>query len=265
MKIIFLLGAAFSVYMFYALVSIHDEFLSWWNVLNLILLIVTFLCAWGLWKRKHWALFLSLFLAVAAFGFGILATLSSTGLALFLMVTVAGVLYALRRRPVGTTIVISLLGMLAVLLVVAFGFTATTANLFSTLSSGKLGSNSFENRVAADAVSIGIVGETYGLGAGLGSTRSSSLFASLPANIGLVGAAIFGVLVYRAISFRSTDVVEWQARWGLLALLAAAALAVPDISLTLLWVAIALATPGRSAAMPAREDRHPVSTAWIRT
>ena len=70
MKIIFLLGTAFSVYMFYALVSIHDQFLSWWNVLNLILLIVTFLCAWGLWKRKHWALFLSLFLAVAAFGFG---------------------------------------------------------------------------------------------------------------------------------------------------------------------------------------------------
>lgn len=70
MKIIFLLGAAFSAYLFYALVSIHDRLLSWWNVLNLALFIVTLLCAGGLRNRRRWAFFLSLILAVAALGFG---------------------------------------------------------------------------------------------------------------------------------------------------------------------------------------------------
>ena len=70
MKIIFLLGAAFSVYAFYVLVPIHDQFLTWWNVFNALLLIVTFLCAWGLWKRKRWSLPLSFLLALGAFGFG---------------------------------------------------------------------------------------------------------------------------------------------------------------------------------------------------
>lgn len=40
------------MYLFYALVSLHDRFLSWWNVLNLALFIVTLLCAWGLCEEK---------------------------------------------------------------------------------------------------------------------------------------------------------------------------------------------------------------------
>ena len=70
MKIIYLLGAAFSIYMFYALFAIHDQLLTWWNLLNIFLLILTLICAWGLWKKKSWALVLSFLLALGALGLG---------------------------------------------------------------------------------------------------------------------------------------------------------------------------------------------------
>ena len=69
-KTFVLLGAAFGGYVVYALVAITDRLLSWWTPLHAAISIALVICVWGLWKAKRWAWRLSLFLALAAFGFG---------------------------------------------------------------------------------------------------------------------------------------------------------------------------------------------------
>jgi len=64
------LGLAFGIYVCYALVSITDKLLSPWTILQGAIFSAWVICVWGLWKSRRWAWQLSLFLALAAFGFG---------------------------------------------------------------------------------------------------------------------------------------------------------------------------------------------------
>ena len=67
----------------------------------------------------------------------------------------------------------------------------------STLSKGQ--SESYEERSAADAAAVATIDQTYGLGVGWGSARSSSLLPGLLANGGLFGLAMVLWLALRVV------------------------------------------------------------------
>lgn len=67
----------------------------------------------------------------------------------------------------------------------------------ATLTKGS--SESYEERSAADAAAVDTIGQTYGLGVGWGSARSSSLLPGLLANGGIFGVAMVFWLIVRVI------------------------------------------------------------------
>lgn len=103
----------------------------------------------------------------------------------------------------------------------------------------KLGSQSFDSRTAADEIGIRVFLDTWGLGAGLGSNRSSSFLVTLLSTTGAVGVAAFGsavlLLVVRGSRSRSSAALSA----GLLGLLVAKSVSAPDLSTPLLWLLIA--------------------------
>jgi len=107
------------------------------------------------------------------------------------------------------------------------------------LVTDKLGSQSFNARSAADGIGLDVVARTRGLGAGLGSNRSSSFLVTLSSTTGVLGLALFAasiVAVVRAASVRRAAV---PAAAGVLGMLVAKAVATPDLSTPLLWILIA--------------------------
>lgn len=69
---------------------------------------------------------------------------------------------------------------------------------------GKGDSESFTERSAADAAAMDTVGQTYGLGVGWGSYRSSSLIPGLLANAGVFGVAMVLWLISRLVRLGSS-------------------------------------------------------------
>jgi hypothetical protein len=70
-----------------------------------------------------------------------------------------------------------------------------------TLTKGQ--SDSYNDRTAADLGALDTVGQTYGLGVGFGSYRSSSLIPGLLANSGVFGVAMVLWLFLRVVNLRS--------------------------------------------------------------
>jgi hypothetical protein len=71
----------------------------------------------------------------------------------------------------------------------------------ATLTKGE--SDSYNDRTAADIGALDTVAETYGLGVGWGSYRSSSLIPGLLANAGVFGIAMVLWLIIRVVRLRS--------------------------------------------------------------
>ena len=67
----------------------------------------------------------------------------------------------------------------------------------ATLTKGD--SNSYNERSAADAAAVGTVSQTYGLGVGWGSYRSSSLLPGVLANAGVFGVAMMLWLLVKVV------------------------------------------------------------------
>lgn len=130
------------------------------------------------------------------------------------------------RAPVAGAVVV---GVAAVVL-------SPIGGLLTGSISGKTETGSFANRTAADASALALLVHTFGLGAGLGSNRSSSLFPTLLSTVGVVGtAALVGALVVllaERLRRRRSDAVAW----ALIGALAAYATSVPDLSFPVLWV-----------------------------
>lgn len=97
---------------------------------------------------------------------------------------------------------------------------------------------SFASRMAADLDALAIFKVTYGLGAGLGSSRHSSLISTLLCTVGIVGTALFAMVVYRIIKMfpgRWAPSTLQMHFWSLIGLLVAQSMAVPDIYRPVLW------------------------------
>lgn len=74
----------------------------------------------------------------------------------------------------------------------------------------KVDSTSYGARTQSDLEALSLVGDTFGLGVGLGSTRSSSLWPYLVASVGPVGTVLFAALVVLAIRRAWID-ASWHA------------------------------------------------------
>jgi hypothetical protein len=113
----------------------------------------------------------------------------------------------------------------------------------------KLSSHSGTVRTAADSVNLRALWDSWGLGTGVGSTRSSSFLATFAACTGLPGlaclAGFFGVLIVRGARSLSPEVRA--ASLGVGGLTLGWLIAVPDLTLALVWL---LAGVVRGATAP---------------
>jgi hypothetical protein len=97
---------------------------------------------------------------------------------------------------------------------------------------------SYIHRTAADLFALGLAAKTHWLGVGLGSNRPSSLICSLLSTTGLIGTILFLAMCARLVTNVSGK--EGWVRWAVLGALINMALAIPDVTTPVLWVALAL-------------------------
>ena len=124
----------------------------------------------------------------------------------------------------------------------------------------------------SDAFAIRIFFNTYGLGAGLGSNRPSSLVTYLLSNVGLVGCVLFGLFIARMLAAlrdacRTERTTELRfVLWMIIGWLVAMVLSVPDLSFAPFWAILATAVSAvsaRSLAASMVPGRAPVATPRI--
>ena len=124
-------------------------------------------------------------------------------------------------------------------------------NLVYSSLTGKIESQSYRDRIATDVNSLKIVHSSYGLGAGLGSTRSSSLFTNILGNLGIPGLLLISWLGYVIAScWRRRSIQAAADAWdeytiqGLILSIAGSlcvgVLAMPDINSLFLWNILSL-------------------------
>ncbi|MGN6501857.1 MAG: hypothetical protein ACTHKX_03000, partial [Pseudolysinimonas sp.] len=106
----------------------------------------------------------------------------------------------------------------------------------------KASSFSYLARGAANERSWQIFLETSGLGVGLGSHRPSSLFFLVLSCLGLVGTVLLVVLI--AAALRSAARTEPAAGWALLGVVVSGVIAVPDLSMPVIWCEVAVCVAG---------------------
>jgi hypothetical protein len=104
-------------------------------------------------------------------------------------------------------------------------------------ASGKSDSLSFAARTASNLRAWHIFLESCGLGVGLGSNRPSSLFFLVLSCLGVVGVGLIAALVFLALA-RGLK-AHSPATWGLAGVIVAAVIAVPDLSMPVIWIGLA--------------------------
>ena len=85
----------------------------------------------------------------------------------------------------------------------------------ATVSKGESGS--FINRTASDLYSLQLLLQTYGIGVGLGSNRTSSFLSTLFSNVGVAGTLAYGVFYFKLLANLPKE-YEWF-KWAVLAFL----------------------------------------------
>lgn len=109
--------------------------------------------------------------------------------------------------------------------------------LEQTVAKGDTGS--FFNRTMSDVYGLELFIRTYGLGVGLGSSRSSSLVTTLLSTVGAAGAITFGAFCIPL--FRSLDGENFWLKWAGFGMLLNMIIDIPDVTLPIVWVTIMLA------------------------
>jgi hypothetical protein len=146
------------------------------------------------------------------------------------------------RAPLSRVLIAAglLVAAVGVLLIIVPGM----LNAAVLITYGKIGSVSLLDRLTAEVFSFRILLRTYGLGVGLGSNRPSSLFTYLLSNVGIVGFALFILFIMRTLQLehpdprlRTNTSIQF-ARWFLIGLVIAQAIAIPDLDWPPLWMAL---------------------------
>ena len=110
------------------------------------------------------------------------------------------------------------------------------AVLAMTVNKGQ--GTSLASRVLADQDTIRLLTSTYGLGVGLGSSRPSSLIATLLSTVGIVGTVIAGMIVRKIVQRfpgRNCPSTLQMSFWCFMGLIVADSMAVPDLNRPTLW------------------------------
>jgi hypothetical protein len=141
------------------------------------------------------------------------------------------------------------------------------AVLTTTVEKGE--SYSLWVRLANEVHSMQIVLETYGLGVGLGSNRSSGLLPTILSTVGIIGTALFTRLLYqisKSFPGRTARNSLQMGFWALLAMIISEVVAVPDVNRSALWALLMLVVtqlnvdldPLKSARLGAMPVRRPI-------
>ena len=235
--------------------------------------------AFGLWRGSvfspysGWiaiALFVAILLAFSTTGYVALAVYMIVVYSLNLLGIVPGAQLksAIRTRR---NLVISFLPIAAIIgaIVVALrpDLLDPVVEIFDTTIVNKASSDSGVERASWNMGGVRVFFETVGLGAGLGSIRTSSFLVSIAASLGVLGVIGFSVLFGRLflhtprprVGSQASEVavIQAAARSACFGLLIGASLssAVPDLGLMFFIFA------GIASAEPAPSQRLPVSTA----
>lgn len=129
--------------------------------------------------------------------------------------------------------------------------------LFDATVSNKLTSQSGVERTRWNLFAIQSAIDTYGIGAGVGSVRASSFLVALPANVGVIGALLYGIFLTKVVTTdsrapRPAEPVSAAARSACLAVLIAAVVSLGSIDLGLFFVLFAALGTTQHAAGQAR-------------
>jgi len=155
-----------------------------------------------------------------------------------------------RARRIGWILLLVVIPVVLVLAVFP-GYRDTLAAM--TVSKGDSGS--FINRTASDLYAFQLLAQTHGVGVGIGSSRSSSMLASLFSTVGIAGVLAFGMFYVRL--FASIPEEYAWLRWAAFALLANMCLDISDVTMPMVWLPVIL-------AIAFRKDRQASSTAESR-
>ncbi|MBX3195273.1 MAG: hypothetical protein KF727_09285 [Microbacteriaceae bacterium] len=135
--------------------------------------------------------------------------------------------------------------------VTALGLTRLPALYELTIGQAERKASSFSYfaRSLANERSWQLLLETGGLGVGLGGNRPSSMFFLVLSCLGVIGIVMLGLVVLTVLRRTSRVPGTSPAAWALVGVLAAAGVAVPDLSTPVIWVALAacLAMTGADA------------------
>jgi hypothetical protein len=124
-------------------------------------------------------------------------------------------------------------------------------------ASNKSDSLSFTARTASNLRAWHILLESSGLGVGLGSNRPSSLFFLVLSCLGVVGIGLLAALVFLALARGLKS--HSPAAWGLAGVVVAAVIAVPDLSMPVIWVGLAACLFPARAAEPQQPSARPLT------
>ena len=104
----------------------------------------------------------------------------------------------------------------------------------------KVGSSSYTNRSTADAFSMDLSWQTYGIGVGVGANRPSSFAAMLLSCTGALGATLF-TIAFVTILAAAVPLRPFQpTAWALVSLMFSKLVAGPDLSDPTMWFLLAV-------------------------
>ncbi|KJL40822.1 hypothetical protein [Microbacterium trichothecenolyticum] len=104
----------------------------------------------------------------------------------------------------------------------------------------KLLTTSFANRTAADAFSLGVLTDTWFVGAGLGSNRPSTFVPMLLGTVGIVGMLLYAFFAIAVLARAFQVTAALPAAWAAVALLVSKSVAGPNLSEPWLWLTLAV-------------------------
>jgi len=179
--------------------------------------------------------------ALALVGIEFVANGSGTALLGLVIVIAAGAAVLLARQLRSPRFGVSPLAVILGTGVLAAGITQLPALYELTIGSAERKASSFSYlaRSLANERSWEIFRETAGLGVGLGSHRPSSLFFLVLSCLGIVGTILFVALVIVALLAAARDRARTPAGWALLGILVSGVIAVPDLSMPVIWIGLA--------------------------
>jgi len=205
-----------------------------------------------------------------ALGLAVVGTMSGAGIAavvlsalclLALLTVDAAKTRAASTAPRRARIAWAACAMLALASLVAIRFAPSSQFVVAADSVlfSKSESESAARRTRSNQHALAVLRATHGLGAGLGSNRASSWFASLASNTGLPGLLLwFGVLAVLAKRYLRHQLTDSQlfAAGLLFGTTIAVGLAIPDLNIAYYWAALMLALvlaprPGEAAVAAA--------------